>query len=387
MAFTEDQSRQLKAKLRPKYVKSRQANGTTLHYIEGWHAIAEANRIFGHDGWDRRTLSTTCLSAEHKGDWYHAAYTARVRICVRAGDRFIVRDGSGTGEGKALTPGQAHELALKGAETDATKRALATFGNPFGLSLYDRDQLNGRKESGDQSGPWTLRSASGSFLGRHAGAESFAKALASEMSKADNIEKLFELWEQNVGTVRTLNALLNQGGKPGFGKRLVSHLKACAVALVEPTSTKGSSAAAISPRNNPGEIARGKIDKSALTLSTPKRHRSKEHLRFVASQPCLVCGRTPAQAHHIRFAQPKGLALKVSDEFTVPLCALHHRDNHTTGDERKWWQDHKIDPLPAAEQLWRQGPAFEASALPLQLADESKTTAQTNGQGDRKGTK
>ena len=80
---------------------------------------------------------------------YHAAaYTAKVRVSVRAGDIVIVREGSGTGEGRASTPGQAHELALKGAETDATKRALATFGNPFGLALYDREQAGVRKTRG-----------------------------------------------------------------------------------------------------------------------------------------------------------------------------------------------------------------------------------------------
>jgi hypothetical protein len=69
-----------------------------------------------------------------------------------------------------------------------------------------------------------------------------------------------------------------------------------------------------------------------LTISEPKRIRSKEHLRFVAQQPCLICGRSPSHAHHIRFAQSRGLWLKVSDEFTVPLCAIHHRQNHATGN-------------------------------------------------------
>jgi hypothetical protein len=97
-----------------------------------------------------------------------------------------------------------------------------------------------------------------------------------------------------------------------------------------------------------------KIDKSLLTLSEPKRLGSKEHLRFVARQPCLICGRAPSQVHHIRHARPKGLALKVSDEFTVPLCAIHHMEIHATGDERQWWLEHKTDPLPIAERLWRK---------------------------------
>ena len=51
-----------------------------------------------------------------------------------------VREGIGTGFGRAPQPELAHDIALKAAETDATKRALATFGNPFGLALYDRGQ-------------------------------------------------------------------------------------------------------------------------------------------------------------------------------------------------------------------------------------------------------
>ncbi len=135
MALTNTQVRQLRAKLEPKHVKTRQANGANLHYVEGWHVIAEANRIFGYDAWDRRTLASRCVWSGPSGSYHAAAYTAKVRVSVRAGDITIVREGSGTGEGTAPTPGQAHELALKGAETDATKRALATFGNPFGRTL------------------------------------------------------------------------------------------------------------------------------------------------------------------------------------------------------------------------------------------------------------
>jgi hypothetical protein len=65
-------------------------------------------------------------------------------------------------------------------------------------------------------------------------------------------------------------------------------------------------------------------------------------------------GRARAKAHHVRFAQPRGLGIKVSDEFTVPLCAIHHLNNHASGDERRWWKEHKLDPLAVAEQLWRE---------------------------------
>ena len=73
---------------------------------------------------------------------------------------------------------------------------------------------------------------------------------------------------------------------------------------------------------------------------------------FVASQPCLVCGRSPADAHHLRFTQPRAMGRKVSDEFTVPLCRTHHRDNHRFGDEQAWWSKQAIDPVGTSRQLW-----------------------------------
>ena len=84
------------------------------------------------------------------------------------------------------------------------------------------------------------------------------------------------------------------------------------------------------------------------------RLRDKEHCKFVATQPCVVCGRTPSEAHHIRFAQPRAVGRKVSDEYTVPVCRLHHRDLHTYGDEASWWAAVSIDPLPVALELWRK---------------------------------
>ncbi|HEX2257325.1 MAG TPA: DUF968 domain-containing protein, partial [Afifellaceae bacterium] len=91
---------------------------------------------------------------------------------------------------------------------------------------------------------------------------------------------------------------------------------------------------------------------AALPICKPKRKRDKGHLKFVASKPCLVCGRSPSDPHHLRFAQPRALGLKVSDEFTVPLCRTHHREVHNRGDEPAWWQALKIDPSPIAERLW-----------------------------------
>ena len=366
MEFSEQQVRQLKAKLKPRYVKTRQAEGALLHYVEGWHAIAEANRIFGFDAWDRRTISSRCVHSERSGRSHFAAYVAKVRVSVRAGDITIVREGSGMGEGAAHTPGKAHELALKGAETDATKRALATFGNPFGLALYDRERAGVGKprcekaqaSEPQQTGPWVLRSATGSPEVKLEEPEEFAAELRKALSNAKDIEVLFALWEQNVETVRAINRSLRDRSPRGgaLAQDLVAHLKACAIGLATPTETQSPSPSRRTSVPN-GQCAsralHGKIDKTVLTIGEPRRIRSKEHLRFVAQQPCLICGRKPAHAHHVRYAQARSSSLKVSDEFTVPLCATHHSENHQTGDERSWWDKKKIDPLEVAQELWK----------------------------------
>jgi recombination DNA repair RAD52 pathway protein len=352
MAFTEAQVKSLEAKLDSKHVRTRRVQDSNLAYVEGWHVIAEANRIFGYDAWDRQTLCTRCVWSGSANHHYAAAYIAKVRIAVRAGAITITREGCGSGNAKASTPGEAHELAIKGAETDATKRALATFGNPFGLALYDRELAGVRNRKAlnvsteDYRGPWllSLPSGAGQSFNR---ADEFIAALSKALTEANDIEQLFGIWERNVDTMRAINRQTNRSTPRGvIAHNLVAQLKSRAIALakqnVEPTSNASQ-----------GDQAQPKIDKSILALSEPKRVRSKEHLRFVAQQPCVICGRTPALAHHIRYAQPRGLSLKVSDQFTVPLCAIHHSENHTTGDERQWWREHKVDPLGVAQELWR----------------------------------
>jgi hypothetical protein len=96
------------------------------------------------------------------------------------------------------------------------------------------------------------------------------------------------------------------------------------------------------------------VDKAALTLGEPRRYRDRAHLQFVSSQPCLICGRRPTDAHHLRFAQPRAIGRRVSDEFTVPLCRSHHRALHRHGDEPGWWETNKVDPVAAAHELWQR---------------------------------
>lgn len=144
MSFTDTQTKALQAPLNSSNVKGRSQGGRQVSYIEGWHAISEANRIFGFDKWDRETIDLRQLGdpREVNGNM-RVGYSVRVRITVTTEDGSkVVREGCGFGQGIDKDPDQAHESALKEAETDAMKRALMTFGNPFGLALYDKAQAN-----------------------------------------------------------------------------------------------------------------------------------------------------------------------------------------------------------------------------------------------------
>jgi hypothetical protein len=102
-------------------------------------------------------------------------------------------------------------------------------------------------------------------------------------------------------------------------------------------------------------------DCADLAFGKTRRKRDKDHRAFVASKACLVCGRQPADAHHLRFAQPPALGRKVSDEFTVPLCRIHHRELHLRADEVAWWAQYPIDPLRVARELWERSHTEGAS--------------------------
>jgi hypothetical protein len=148
--------------------------------------------------------------------------------------------------------------------------------------------------------------------------------------------------------------------------------------------------------NNPDSDVGGGIDKSALAISEPRRYRDKEHRKFVSAQACLVCGRQPSDPDHLRFAQPRALGRKVSDEFTVPLCRIHHREVHRGSDEATWWNRFSIDPYPylVAAALWAQTrpvrsvaefPNHNAStAPPAATPDPASVARRPNGTRNRK---
>ncbi|MFN5193297.1 MAG: RAD52 family DNA repair protein [Cyanobacteriota bacterium] len=169
--FSPEQLAALAAPLDRANVRQREQGRGKVAYVEGWFAVAEANRIFGFDGWQRQTIAVRCVAQAERSigrdqkPGRGVTYTARVLVTVTAGGLPpLIREGSGAGPGIDVDLGQAHESALKEAETDAMKRALMTFGNPFGLALYDKAQRQVSSAAGQGEGsqrPPVIRQAAG----------------------------------------------------------------------------------------------------------------------------------------------------------------------------------------------------------------------------------
>jgi hypothetical protein len=146
--------------------------------------------------------------------------------------------------------------------------------------------------------------------------------------------------------------------------------------IIEALPVEGSQG--IDTGNTANQLQPKGIDKSVLAVSAPRRYRNKEHLRYVALQPCLLCARKPSDAHHLRFVQPRALGRKASDEFAVPLCRIHHRAAHRSSDERAWWKAAGIDPLKIARKLWRDTRSNKGQERP-----NSSSEAHHEGEGSR----
>lgn len=347
MSFEPLQLRRLRAKLKPGHIRSRVVDGTQLHYLEGWHVIAEANRIFGFDGWDRETVETKCVWTKQNGTRFSAAYLTRVRISVQAGEARIFREGSGAGEAHEATAGLAHERAAKAAETDATKRALMTFGNAFGLSLYG-ESTSARKGANclpDRAPNSTTQQIAQNAEGRSA---------TNRCPNRPNRNVKGDIEGPGIVPARADAIAESEGGYSSTGQNPATSMLDKSTQPLQHQATTAPPWPTVEPLEEAARIAqaRGRIDKSQLALSEPHRARDKDHLRQVASRSCMVCGRSRCQAHHLTYLQPRAMGRKVSDEFTVPLCSIHHRELHAHGNEQSWWQSKKIDPQPLARQLW-----------------------------------
>ena len=265
-------------------------------------------------GAGRQSNSRCVLTREHRGAFL-AVYIAKVRITVHADGATLSGKAMGQAKVVAPHPGEVHDIALKAAETDATKRALATFGKPFGLELYRKDK------NAALASPPTFKSTA---------------------VESPPTQPRFGSHPDDTTPIPRPSHY--------YGRRHHGSM----TDLLRQDQAKAKERAAATPPLAPAAAPPTRIDKSQLAIAEPKRLRDKAHLKFVASQPCLICGRQPSDPHHLRFAQPRAIGLKVSDEFTVPLCRGHHRQLHQTGDERAWWEGQRVNALEIARGLWEK---------------------------------
>ncbi|MFA7637809.1 MAG: Rad52/Rad22 family DNA repair protein [Parvibaculum sp.] len=213
MTLTQKQKKDLDTPPPADAIKTREEGGQSLAYLEGWYVIREANRIFGHEHWDRITLTAQCVWQGKQDGRAACTYTARVRICVRSKNETFVREGSGAGHATGMHPGEAHAQALKAAETDATKRALATLGAPFGLTLYETPAApvpekataasvegeavcrNGVRAEAPR--PWLLRSATGEAMAAFTSPILFCSSLRRAIENCHDAEELEAIYQHN----------------------------------------------------------------------------------------------------------------------------------------------------------------------------------------------
>src|SRR5258705_490239 len=240
--FSKAQLRRLRGKLDRRHVQSREVDGRSVDYIEGWFALTQANAIFGFAGWDREMTHFERLYERSRADVTSCAYIARVRIRVRTGRIVILREGTGSGSATATGSGEAHERALKAAETDATKRALATFGNRFGLGLYDKEQIGVTARKPRPPKTFTIYDPTGAPFAQNLSAESFCTGLRqlfesiAERAEIDGLARLNKAGicrlRQEAPNLRTakkihyadiLERLIEERLKVGAGLRANGH--------------------------------------------------------------------------------------------------------------------------------------------------------------------
>ena len=267
-----------------------------------------------------------------------------------------------------------HERALKMAETDATKRALATFGRPFGLALYvsGRNRWSSKPQIGGAAIADDDRRRTLQRLGPSGRYYVPARTVIDPAPLKDGGEDVAKSEPPRIDGGAAIEQLSPDLAPASHHDRALTPGYEAAPAQAHPhddiagrspqseaddrQSNQTPSGADAPPLQPSSDAKQSRIETAALLIERPKRRREPAHLKFVGSQPCLICGRTPSDAHHLRFAQPRALGRKVSDEFTVPLCRTHHRQVHQTGNEVQWWQamDRDVDPLEIAKGLWEQ---------------------------------
>jgi hypothetical protein len=196
--------------------------------------------------------------------------------------------------------------------------------------------------------------------------QKLCRELITELEQLQDPEVLASWAHRALALKNQLSARDAQAVEAAFAARLAMLGESAPVSGPEKPKANGHRRR---PRQNePGS-------QEVTVIGKPLRERDRDHLRFVAAQPCLVCGRTPSDPHHLKFTEQRTMGRKVSDRFTVPICRLHHRELHRRGNEPAWWQKQAIDPVVVAASLWAK---THAAAPTTGLAAEINRPANVN---------
>ena len=233
--------------------------------------------------------------------------------------------GEAVGERRPETAPRRTEKVIRPARTVLGPEQSAALREKL---LADLSQL----QSGEEAADWVHKNLA---------AKNTLIPADADAVEAGFREKLATIEGASATRQERLHSAPAEDPEPPVGKPFVTTIEG-AVAVAPPVTSDNASA------------RRRRVPAKTIRL------RDREHCKFVRTEPCVVCGRAPTEAHHIRFAQPRALGRKVSDEYTVPVCRLHHRDLHSYGDEASWWAGVGIDPLPIALELWRRSRSFES---------------------------
>jgi hypothetical protein len=191
--------------------------------------------------------------------------------------------------------------------------------------------------------------------------------LISELEQLEDPDALATWAHRAIALKNQLSTRDAHEIETAFAARLARLLDSAPVSGLEKRKANGKGRRPRQSEPSPREVT---------VIGKPVRERDRDHLRFLAAQPCLVCGRTPSDPHHIKFAEHRAMGRRVSDRFTVPICRLHHRELHRRGDERAWWQKQGIDPLAVAASLWAK---THAATPTTGRGDDTERLADVNG--------
>ena len=361
--------------MRPSAKKAHEGKDKTFRYaplssgleivrkVLGQHEIATVQTTSIDQG--AGLVNLTTVLAHSSGEWI----ASDLPVCP------VTDMASPRRMGGALTYARRYALfALVGIagedDLDAPDLQTATSEiGPEGPKANGAGQLNGGRELGQQATPRPEHATSArsskpppkqaeASLGLHASAK-LRERLIAEIRCLSSTEDAAEWVRQSLPEKNRLRASDAAHVETAFEMKLAEVMASGDKSSTRVTTSAEHSASSTPKTDLQSDNARGpsrqdRIDKGVLTLPEPRRIRDRDHIRLVASRPCLVCGRLPSDPHHLRFAQGRALSRKVSDEFTVPLCRGHHRELHRCGDEAVWWERAGIDAMEIARALWRE---------------------------------